>query len=80
MPVGEIAGELLSFLGRILMQFFVEIVFEILVKGVGFLIVRPFNRNINPDSALVIVVGIMFWLSLIGGLWIGYQGIPAGAT
>ncbi len=80
MPVAEIAGELLGFIGRILLQFFVEIVFEILVKGVGYLIVRPFNRNIDPDGAVVIVVGIVFWLSLIGGLWIGYQEIQPDAT
>lgn len=67
MPLGEIAGEALGGLVRIVGQFFAEIVFEVLIKGTGYLIVRPFIPTVDPDGALVVTIGIAFWVSL-GGL------------
>lgn len=56
--VGELAGGILRFIGRLLL----EIVFEFLIKGVGYLLCRPFSRKkLDPDSASVAVVGLAFW-------------------
>ncbi len=61
--IGEVAGGVLRFIGRMLL----DVVFELLVKGVGYLICRPFKHNIDPDGALVILVGFVFW-GLMGGV------------
>jgi hypothetical protein len=63
--VGEVAGGVLRFIGRILL----EGVFELLTKGVGYFICRPFKRNVDPDGGLVVFVGLSFWVA-VGG--IGY--------
>jgi len=67
MPVGEIAGELLGGLLRLVGRFFLEVVIEILIKGTGFLICKPFNKRIAPDGIIVVFFGFMFWI-LIGYL------------
>ena len=40
-----------------------ELIFEILVKGPGWLIVRlcPFEKPPNPDGCLVISIGLAWW-------------------
>ncbi len=49
----------------------VEIVFEILLKGSGYIILKPFCRH-RPDmeGLAVIVVGALFWIIIIG---LGYS-------
>lgn len=71
MPAGEIAGELLGGLFRLLGHFFADIVFEVLVKGAGYLICRFFKKEVNPDGVLAIIVGLFFW-----GV-VGYFGFVA---
>ena len=56
-------GAIFKFIGRI----FVEFIFEILVKGLGYLICRPFNKNIDPDGLTVAIVGLLVWGCLVGG-------------
>jgi len=77
MPLGEIAGEALGGLLRIVGQFFAEIVFEVLIKGAGYLIVRPFRPSVNPDGALVVTIGIVFWASLGGLGFVLYRTLVA---
>jgi hypothetical protein len=60
---GEVLGGVLRFIGSILLQ----VVFEILIRGVGYFICRPFKRKIHPDSITVGVVGIIFWVG-VGGV------------
>lgn len=67
MPIAEIAGDLLAVIGRFVGRVFVEIVIEILIKGCGYLICRPFNKNIDPDGWVVTVVGLGIW-ALVGGV------------
>lgn len=73
MPAGEIAGELLGVLFRFVGHLFLEVVFEVLVKGAGYIICRPFYRRVNPDGFLVIVVGLAFWALLGWLLYMGYS-------
>ena len=50
-------------IGRLIGYVIVEIVFEILIKGTGCFITRLFTKNDpNPESFLVIFVGIIFWV------------------
>lgn len=64
----EIVGGLFKVLIRFLGQIFVEILFEILIKGAGSIIVRPFTRSApDSDSFVVVVVGLVFWALVIFG-------------
>ncbi len=60
-------AEILEGLIKIVFRFFIEFVVEILIKGLGYLICRPFNKNVDPDGLLVTVVGLLVWTSLVGG-------------
>ena len=69
MPVDEIAGSVIGGLFRLILSFFTEIVFELLVKGLGYLACRPFSRRVDPDGLAVVLVGLMLWGLLI---WSGF--------
>jgi hypothetical protein len=57
--VGEAAGGVLRFIGRL----FLEIVFEFLIKGAGYVLCRPFARGkLDPDRWPVVVTGLLFWV------------------
>jgi hypothetical protein len=66
--IGEVAGGVLRFIGRMLL----EGVFEFLIKGVGYLICRPFKRNVHPDGVLVVLVGLVFWVA-VGAVFYAVQ-------
>lgn len=63
--MGEIISELISLIGRFLLHVAIDIVFEILIKGVGYLILRPFSRPVDPDGAAVVLVGLAFWITIV---------------
>lgn len=64
--VGEIAGGAFKFVGRL----FLEVVFEFLIKGAGFILCSPFSRRrLDPDSGLVVVVGLVFWVAVGVGIY-----------
>ena len=69
MPVEELASDLFSIIGRFFGYLLIDIVLEILVKGVGYLIIKvlPFSKQkeIDPDSFQVVLAGVAFWV-LIG--------------
>ena len=71
MPIGEIAGEALGgifrLIGRILFEFF----FELVLHGTGYFLIRLFRPKSDPGDAACITVGIMFWVVIgIGGYFI----------
>ncbi len=63
--VAEVAGSVLRMAGRVLAEIFLHGIVEIMVQGTGYLLCRPFNRNVQPDGWLVTGVGTIFWL-LVG--------------
>ena len=64
--VGEAAGGALRFIGRI----FLEIVFEFLIKGAGYILCSPFSRRkLDPDGGHVVVVGLVFWIAVGVGIY-----------
>jgi hypothetical protein len=64
--VGEVAGGALKFIGRI----FLEVIFEFLIKGAGYILCRPFyNRRLDPDGGLVVFVGLVFWVAVGVGIY-----------
>lgn len=71
MPIGEITGELLEGLFRILGYIFIDVIFEILIKGLGYLVCRQFTRTADPDGLLVCVVGIACWAAIVVLAYLG---------
>jgi hypothetical protein len=61
----EIVGEVFFGLFRVIGRIFSEIILEILIRGVGYLICKPFSSNIDSDGILVAVVGLIFWGGMI---------------
>lgn len=61
----EIVGELLGGVFRVAFHFVVEVILELAVRGVGYLICKPFSKTVNPDGFVVVVVGLLFWLVVI---------------
>jgi len=49
------------FIGRL----FTEVLIEFLCKGMGYLICRKFNEDIDPDGFIVLIVGLLFWVIVI---------------
>lgn len=73
MPVGEIAGGLLGGLFRLAGQFVIEVVFELAVKGAGYLICRRFAEKVDADGVVVVSVGVLFWSVVAGGGYVLYR-------
>jgi hypothetical protein len=64
--VGEVAGGVLKFIGRLIF----EVVFEFLIKGTGYILCRPFSRRkLDPDGGLVVAAGLVFWLAVGVGIY-----------
>jgi hypothetical protein len=72
MPLGDLAGGLIGGALRLIVQFFLEIILEIVVRGPGYLICRLFDKDIDPEGGWVAITGIVFWIGLVSGgifLW-----------
>ncbi len=64
MPVEEIAGGLLSSILRFFGWVFLEIIVEILIRGLGSLLCKLFTKN-EVDSSIETVVGFLAWVLII---------------
>jgi hypothetical protein len=69
----ELAGEVLGGAIKFIVNVVAEVVIELLVKGIGYLICKPFKKNIDPDGGMVIFVGLAFWLFVILGGYFAYD-------
>ncbi len=58
----ETIAESLSAVARFVVRILFEVLIELLCKGLGYRIWKPFKPAINPDGALVVLTGIAFWL------------------
>lgn len=68
--VVETIAEGLSAVARFVVRILSEVLIELLCKGVGYRIWKPFKPSINPDGALVFLTGLAFWLVVFV---LGYQ-------
>jgi hypothetical protein len=72
-PVGEIAGEVIGGLFRLLGHFVAEVVGELLVRGVGYTIWRRVSPDTDPDGWPSVFVGLLIWVAAFAlGYW-AYQ-------
>ena len=79
MPLGDIAAGILEAIGRFFSQVIFEtILFELLIKPPGEFIVKYLvpgpKDDVDPDSALVIFAGVLFWVTLFGVIAIFISG------
>lgn len=64
MPLDSIFEGFFGGVLRVILWVAVEIVFEILIKGLGYIICRPFKKT-DIDDNLCAVVGIVAWIILV---------------
>lgn len=67
MPVGEIASEFLGGALRFIGNLLLEVVLEFLVRGPGYLLCKPFKKDVDPEGGLAAFVGIVFWVIVAVG-------------
>lgn len=71
MPIGEIAGEALGGLLRVAGRLFFEIVFELLIQGTGYWLLRRMRPSYEPGDAASAVAGLLFWAAIAAaGFWL----------
>ncbi|MCY1383866.1 hypothetical protein D9M69_720340 [compost metagenome] len=71
MPLGDIAGEALGGVFRVIARIVFEIVVEWLLRGTGALILRVLRLGHAPGEAAAAVTGLAFWVAMIAvGVWI----------
>lgn len=68
MPLDSVVEGFLGGVLRIVLWVAVEIIFEILIKGLGYIICRPFKKT-EIDDSLCALVGIVAWVILVLLLW-----------
>lgn len=70
MPLDSIVEGFFAGALRVILWVAVEIVFEILIKGLGYIICRPFKK-VDIDDSLCAFVGIVAWVIFVALLiWI----------
>lgn len=72
----EVLGGLFRFLGRMLL----EVVLEAILRGPGYLLCRLFRKDVDPESGLVVVVGLSFWLCAALGAWYLYGELSTSSA
>ncbi|MGY1409654.1 MULTISPECIES: hypothetical protein [unclassified Luteimonas] len=78
MPIGEIAGDALGGVARVLGRILFEIFFELMIKGVGYVLLRKFRPKAEASEAQCAVVGLLFWVAVAAsGYWLSRQAAAA---
>ncbi len=71
--VGEVAGGFVRAAGRLIAEIVVHFFFELAVQGVGYAICKLFKRDVKEDGARVTIVGLMFWVLVLGAAYGTYR-------
>jgi len=61
MPLGEVSGELLGGIFRLIAWFAGEVVLDLLIRVPGYLICRALGHQVDPDGVAATLVGVLFW-------------------
>lgn len=54
----------LRLLAYVLKEAIVQLLFETLIRGTGYLLCRPFSTSVSPDGFATTVVGLFAWIIL----------------
>lgn len=75
MPLGEIIVESAGGVVRVVLRVLFEVGWELLIRGTGYLLLKPFRRREPPGDVECALVGIAFWV-LVGLLaWLIGRGL-----
>ena len=84
MPVEDLAEGILRFVGRVVAQFFVDVVFELLIKGPGYVLAKLLSRSgakeLDPDGFLVVTTGLLFWVVVGVAAYFVYRTFTSGTA
>lgn len=70
MPIDEVGASVFSAIFRFIGWLFFEVIIEILIKGLGYLLCRPFKR-VDIDSSTAVIVGVVAWVLILTlAVWI----------
>ena len=73
--IGEVLGGALRVVGRFFWEMVVQVLFELLIQGVGYLLCQPFKPDVEPDGTLATVVGLVAWVLFIAGGYLASQAL-----
>ena len=59
----EVAAGIFKFIGRAIVQIFIELILELLIKGPGYLIIKFFSKinEKDPTENKTVIIGLIFW-------------------
>ena len=77
MPLGEIAGEALGGIVRVVGRILFEVFFEFTIQGTGYVLVRTVRPKTEPDDTVCTVVGLLFWVVVGIGGYFTYRATAA---
>lgn len=61
MPLGDLAGEALGGVLRVVGRFLFEIIVEVLLQGTGLVVIRLVRPRSEPGEVACTIVGLLFW-------------------
>ena len=81
---GDVVGEILVGILRIVGRFVVEIVgrvmvdlvLEIMIKGSGYILLRIFRPKSDPGEGVCTIAGIVFWILIGTSVFLIYRAMP----
>lgn len=77
--IEDVVEGIFKILARFMGQIFIEIIFELLLKGPGYFISKQFTkRDPDPDGFIVIITGIIFWVVVGVSVYSIYSNIGTG--
>lgn len=65
MPLGDLAGEALGGVFRVIGRLLVELVLELLVKGAGRAVLRVLRPRSEPGDTAATLAGLLAWAALL---------------
>ena len=78
MPLGDIAGEVLGGALRVVGRVLIEVFFELLIKGVGYALIKLFRPQSEPSDVSCGLVGLVFWVGVVAfGVVVYRHGVAA---
>ncbi len=73
MPIGEIAGEALGGVLRVIGRLLFELVVEVMVHGTGRVLIRIVRPGSEPGGTASAIAGVVFWAAVGAGGYFIYR-------
>ena len=77
MPFGDLAGDAIVGIFRVLGRILFEVFFELMIKGTGYGLIRMTKPKPAPSETGSAIVGLLFWLAVGIGSYYIYRATAA---